>query len=229
MSQPITDKMLHLAEEWDAQEDARAIFLHCYCRMTRNMLIAIEGQRFHDNEWVSRLLHRFAEYYFEALTCYDCGDPVPIIWQYPHQRAREGRLHTLQHLLLGVNAHINYDLVLTLHEILAPEWPRLSASAKKERYEDHCLVNTIIAESIDEVQDEVIEKYSPGMDWVDKLMGRLDEQLIAALIRRWRNRVWERALDLCTCASAQKEKSLHQELEEEVMETARWIERVGWA
>lgn len=228
MTSTLTDKMLRLAQEWDSQKDARAVFLHCYRLMTANMLVAIEQQRFHDNEWVSHLLHRFAEYYFEALTCYDCGDPAPEIWKYTHQRAREGRLHTLQHLLLGVNAHINYDLVLTLHEILAPEWPQLAASAKKERYEDHCLVNTIIAESIDQVQDEVIEKYSPGMDWVDKLMGRLDEQLIAALIRRWRNQVWERALGFCSCASAQNKKKLHQELESEVMETAKWIERVGW-
>lgn len=221
--------MRQLAEDWDRQDDDRAIFLHCYYRMTDNMLVAIEEGRFHDAQWVSQLLHRFAEYYFDALTCYDCGDPTPAIWKYTHQRAREGRLHTLQHLLLGINAHINYDLVLTLHEILAPEWPHLSAAAKKERYEDHCLVNTIIAETIDEVQDEVIERYSPGMDWVDKLLGRLDEKLIALLITRWRNRVWDQALDFCACASAQKEKDLRQELEAEVMETARWIERVGWA
>lgn len=78
------------------------------------------------------------------------------------------------------------------------------------------------------MQDEVIEKYSPGMDWVDRLLGRLDEKLIALLITRWRNRVWERALDFCACASAQKEQQLHQELETEVMETAHWIERIGW-
>jgi hypothetical protein len=158
MMESITNKMRQLAEEWDAQNDDRAIFLHCYRMMTANMLVAVEQQRFRDNEWVNRLLHRFAEYYFEALTCYDCGETGPAIWQYTHQRAREGRLHTLQHLLLGVNAHINYDLVLTLHEILAPEWPRLPASAKEVRYEDHCLVNTVIAETIDQVQDEVIEK-----------------------------------------------------------------------
>ena len=106
-------------------------------------------------------------------------------------------------------------------------WHFCSASLNSY-YEDHCLVNTIIAETIDQVQDEVIEKYSPGMDWVDRLLGRLDEKLIALLITRWRNRVWERALDFCACASAQKEQQLHQELETEVMETAHWIERIGW-
>lgn len=220
--------MLQLAQDWDTQKDARAIFLHCYRMMTSNMLIAIEAQRFHDNDWVDQLLHRFADYYFEALACYDCGDKVPPIWLYTHQKAAENELHTIQHLLLGVNAHINYDLVLTLHEILAPEWPHLSASAKKERYEDHCLVNTIIAESIDQVQDDVIEKYAPEMDWVDKLMGRLDEKLISMMITRWRNKVWERAIQFCNSQSAQQQKNLHEELEEDTMETARWIERVGW-
>lgn len=228
MTIPITDKMYRIAQDWDAQDDARAIFLHCYRLMTSNMLVAIDQQRFHDNDWVDKLLHRFAEYYFEALACYDCGENVPLIWQHTHQRAVEKQLHPIQHLLLGVNAHINYDLVLTLHEILHPEWHDLSASAKNERYEDHCLVNTIIAETIDQVQDEVVEKYAPGMDWIDKIMGRLDEKLIVLMIQRWREKVWEQALLFCDSSSEQKQQSLHQDLEAEVLDTAKWIERVGW-
>ena len=35
------------------------------------MLVALEQGSFEDVEWVDRLLHRFADYYFDALSCYE--------------------------------------------------------------------------------------------------------------------------------------------------------------
>ena len=227
METGITDKMQVLTQKWQQQNDARAIFLHCYLLMTQNMLLAIQQQRFQDNPWVRHLLHRFADYYFDALTQYDQQNNPPRIWAYTHESAQQAQLHPLQHLLLGVNAHINYDLVLTLHEILGSKWLQLTDSQKKERYQDHCLVNTIIAETIDQVQDEVIEKYAPRMDWVDRLMGPLDEHLIALLIRRWRTQVWERAMAFCHCGEGKEQQKLQQELEKAVIKTAQWITKIG--
>jgi hypothetical protein len=39
--------------------------------MTEKMLVALEQGSFEDVEWVDRLLHRFADYYFDALSCYE--------------------------------------------------------------------------------------------------------------------------------------------------------------
>ena len=159
-------------------------------------MLALEEKRFIDEVWVRHMLHRFAEYYFDALACFDCGEAVPNVWRYVHDAAEHEELHVLQHLFLGVNAHINYDLVLTLYEILNPEWNALSERERESRYQDHLLVNTIIEETIDKVQDEVVEKHAPQMDLVDKLMGRLDEMLIGKLIRSWRKSVWTHTLHL---------------------------------
>jgi hypothetical protein len=109
---------------------------------------------------VSTLLNRFADYYFRALNCYDYGDEVPLVWQQVHQFTQTNKLHRLQHLMIGVNAKINYDLVLTLYDMLQPEWSGLSIQEQKIRYEDHCMVNTIITGSIDQVQDEILEPNS---------------------------------------------------------------------
>lgn len=57
---------------------------------------------------------------------------------------------------MGVNAHINYDLVLTLYEMLLDEWWQLSKQEQAYRYQDHCKVNEIIAARIDQVQDELL-------------------------------------------------------------------------
>jgi broad-specificity NMP kinase len=216
--------MVALASQWEARGDRRAVFLQCYQLMTANMLTAVAERRFGDNEWVERLLHRFADYYFEALACFDCGDQVPLVWQGVHAAAAGRELHVLQHLLLGVNAHINYDLVLTLHELLRPEWASLSEEVRKRRYQDHRLVNTIIAETIDRVQDEVVEQYAPAMELVDRALGRLDEKILTGLITRWREAVWGHALTLLECTNASQQEQQRRQVETSVLRNARWLE-----
>jgi hypothetical protein len=213
--------MMATARELEANQDNRTIFLYCYSMMTSNMLVAIEEQRFHDNEWVERLLHRFADYYFDALTCYECGDETPAVWQEVHRVSLTKRLHVIQHLLLGVNAHINYDLVLTLYDMLAPEWESLSPEMRRQRYEDHCLVNTIIGDTIDKVQDEVVEKYSPAMNVVDQLMGRLDEMLLLKLITEWRESVWENTQELLAQEGPEARQRYILDVEKKVLRRAR--------
>ena len=130
---------------WQQQDDQRHVFLTCYRMMTANMLLAIEENKFHDREWVSKLLHHFADYYFEAVSCYDCGNNVPPVWQEVHQLTMQNKLLKVQSLMIGVNAHINYDLVLALYDLLEPDWNQLSETDREKRYEDHCKVNEIIA------------------------------------------------------------------------------------
>ena len=102
----------------------------------------------------------------------------------------------LQRLFLGVNAHINYDLVLTLIDLLRDEWSHLDEHGIAHRLSDHRKVNEIIANTIDEVQDTILEREAPALDLIDKGLGRLDEMLIAKLITAWRDRVWEQAVYL---------------------------------
>lgn len=222
--QSVIKKMEDIAQQWENQQDPRAIFLRCYSMMSANMLQALEDQRFQNTDWVSVLLHRFADYYFDALACFDCGEAVPAVWQHVHQLSTGKKLHVLQHLLLGVNAHINYDLVLTLNDVLEQDWKDLSPEDRQSRYQDHVTVNTIIAETIDTVQDEVVEQYSPRMDLIDRIMGRLDEKLLVGLISRWRESVWKNAVHMLDCQDTQQKERVRQELEQNVLKNCDWLE-----
>lgn len=222
-SSDIIDHMKQQTRTWQAAGDHRAIFLECYTLMTGNMLLAIDAGRFNDGIWAKRLLLRFADYYFIALDAYGCTDKDCVtVWTYAHDCSCEKDLHVLQHLLLGINAHINYDLVLSLVDLLEPEWAKLSEEEREKRYADHCLVNEVIAATIDTVQDEVVERHDPRMDIIDRLFGRLDERLLSALINRWRQGVWDNAMRFLETPSDQREP-LRRELEEEVMKKAKWI------
>lgn len=218
------DRMEVKIREWEGNNDPRSIFLSCYRLMTGNMLKGIEQGRFHDREWVMTLLHRFADYYFDALVCYDCGEEdTPEAWHYVHDVGQRKKLHVLQNLLLGINAHINYDLVLTIYDMLAPEWDQLTEEQREHRFLDHCTVNVIIAETIDRVQDEVVERHDPAMDWIDRAFGRLDEKLLSYMITRWRHEVWEQAVGLLQCECEEDREVFRQELQREVLQRARKI------
>ena len=193
----VIQRMKKLVSDWERVSDRRATFLSCYLLMTENMLSAINTNQFQDSRWVHTFLHRFADYYFDALYAYETDRPkTPGVWLRVHDAALLGNTRVIQNLLLGINTHINYDLIFTLVDMLEPEWEHLSLDKRIQRQSDHNQVNQIIAKTIDSVQDQVLEAQIPEMDWVDKLLGPLDEWAISSLISHWRDEVWQQAMIL---------------------------------
>jgi hypothetical protein len=188
---PLLIKMQSKSREWEHATDRRAIFLACYTMMTHNMTASVRQQEFHDSEWAYRFIGRFADYYFEALAAYE-EEPLqsPRVWQIAHQSCHNTAIQPLQLLLLGINAHINYDLVLTLEELLRPEWNTLNSSGRAARLADYQYVNDIIGRTIDAVQDDILAPEMPFMRRIDMAMGPADEWLLSRLLARWRSRAW---------------------------------------
>lgn len=201
---------------WEISGDRRHVFLQCYTLMSGNMYRAIGQNYFADCEWVSRLLVRFSEYYFDALDLYQANHPhVPRVWKQAHEATQNPKTHVIQNLLLGINAHINYDLPLALFDCLEEEWPSCDTSRRILRKNDHELVNQIISASIDEVQDSIIKPLSPSLAIFDKLLGPMDEWLLSKMISAWRSDVWEVTEMLLAAESPEKRKEiiLNQEME----------------
>jgi hypothetical protein len=226
---PVLDRMQAMIERWQAAGNPQAVFLSCYRMMTANMLTAITRGEFHDPAWVERLLGLFAEYYFAAVQAYEQNpQAAPPVWRLTLERTGEPHVLALQKLILGVNAHINYDLVLTLAELLAPEWEQLSPAGRRQRYADHCHVNAVIWRTIDAVQDQVIEPHMPALDLVDKALGPLDELLVSRLISHWRDTVWESAAHLLETGDPQAQSDLVRQVEADALQRAEAILMKGW-
>ena len=208
----VLDQMKELLAGWEATEDQRRIFLSCYSMMTENMLAALQAQDFEDVDWVARLLDHFAGFYFRALDAYEADPSLsPAVWQIAFESTRQPKIHVLQNLILGVNAHITYDLVFALSDILRPEWENLSEAQRQMRYRDHCHVNEIITGTIDRVQDQVVERFDPGLRLFDILLGPLDEWITSLMISDWRDEVWDRATRLVEAQENRQELERHVE------------------
>lgn len=213
-------RMDDLAVVWDTAADGRGTFLACYRLMTGSMVAAVEERGFADPAWVDRLLVQFADHYFAALVAYD-SDPTeaPAVWRIAHDSCREPRWE-LQRLLLGINAHINVDLPLTMEQLLALEWPSLSTAERDRRRADYLAVNDIIGRTADAVQDSVLEVAVPLLRVVDVVLGRADEFLLSRLMFRWRDRAWENTVALLEAPDDAGRAAVVERMEADALATA---------
>jgi hypothetical protein len=222
---PLLDEMQNLIDQWQLKSDQRAIFLACYHLMTGNMLLAVERGEFNDAHWTRQFVYRFAEYYFEALHAYNQqAETTPPVWRVAHDTCRKPDIWALQKLLLGINAHINYDLVLTVEELVRPEWKSLTRQQRASRLADYLHVNDIIAATIDEVQDDVLEPGMPAMRLIDVAFGPADEWVLSRLLHRWRGRVWSQAIGLLSAGDYQTRQHLIRQVERKALRRARAIQ-----
>lgn len=216
------DRMRAQVEVWDATGDGRAVFLDCYARMTEAVDAAIAAGRFVDAAWVATLVDRFAGYYFDSIDGGDRQVPIPEPWILAHAAAVGNDASAIQLLLAGVNAHINYDLVATLVDVLEPEWRVLDDLGRAERRSDYDTVNRIIVETADLVQDDVLERRAPALDLLDRAFGRWDERAATRLLTGWRTRVWHDALELLDERSDRRAVHLSA-IERRCARRARWL------
>lgn len=97
----------------------RRIFLAAYLRATQDIARSIDDARFEDLGWVELWTIRFADVFFAAHDAdrLDRPEDVPRPWRLVF--AAPAALPPAQHLLLGLTAHLNYDLPLTLQTVIS--------------------------------------------------------------------------------------------------------------
>ncbi|MFA9517524.1 DUF5995 family protein [Halopenitus sp. H-Gu1] len=171
--------------------DRRAVFLTIYARMTRDVHEAIERGTFLDPDWMRQYVITFANHYRRAFLAFERGhlEAVPDPWRIAFGTAIRGDALVVQDVFLGVNAHINYDLALTLQAVgIDPD--------RAQKYADHRAINDILARLIDAQQDALAEIYAAGVDDIDAVFGRLDESGTLFSMKEGREQAWRVAIVL---------------------------------
>jgi hypothetical protein len=184
-------RLRDLLHAFEAREDRRAVFLSVYARMTGSVAERIRDGGFADPAWVGEYLVAFANLYRAAVYDYEAGDLGSLAdpWQLAFEAAERGDALVVQDAALGVNAHINYDLALTLEQVgVGPN--------RQQRYADHHAVTDVIREILDESQDALAARDAPGLATLDASMGRVDEWLWVFTIDECRDSAWRTAVAL---------------------------------
>ena len=210
--------------------DNRAIFLRAYHVMTTQVNAAVHGGNvdfevpiFFDPDWVDRLAGRFARLYFQSLQ-----KPVCDAWARAYEQARSGRSSVLQNMLLGINAHINFDLALGIHEVLQEEGDADDPELMARRKFDHDQMNNVLMRCNPKIQEVLTREFGGGARLFSGLCGRLDELLTVAGLRYYRDRVWCNTLGLLSARTPEENEKVRMRLNWESLQTAEFLIEGTW-
>lgn len=159
-----------------------------YRKVTVRVKEGIAQGRFDDGDRMERLDVVFANRYLEAFRQYREGRPTSRAWAYAFTQGQETEPMIVQHLLLGMNAHINLDLGIAAAQVCQ----ECELEAMRD---DFFRINDVLAGLLDEVQGGVnaFSSFFGALDW---LGGKVDEAICNFSIRKARESAWHRAQEL---------------------------------
>ncbi len=103
--------------EWSLARKSRiGYFATLYRRMTVAVQQGIINNNFEDGKRMEQLDVIFAKKYFTAWDAYVNQQPFSRAWGNVFNACQNPRLIVLQHLVLGINTHINFDLCVAAAE-----------------------------------------------------------------------------------------------------------------
>ena len=168
--------------------DWRAVFAKTYLRTTEQILVATQTAGVFENPaWIVEFDCDFAGRYFDAFDRFEAGADCPLPWRLAFDGAVAKRTLIIQDVLLGMNAHINYDLPHSLHATVPAD---VDGDGLEAYRRDNLVLNTVLASSIDVVERAVAREYDFMLHAADVALCGRDEQFAGEMIKAWRARSW---------------------------------------
>jgi hypothetical protein len=175
----------------DPRREHRREFLGTYLRTTIAVGEAVRDGVFEDGAWVEAWDVAFANLYLDALDADLDGRPVPRPWRLAFGARPD--LRPLQHVLLGINAHINYDLPQALLAVISDE-DFADPAVVERRRRDHERIDGVLSGRV-AAEDEELAAVS-ARSLLDRLLTPLNQLASKRFLREARQKVWHNTGEL---------------------------------
>ncbi len=167
----------------------RRTFITTYQRTTQAVGEAVDAAFFEDPDWVVRWDVAFANLFLVAHDADQLNRHVPRPWRLAFQA--DPQLPTIVHLLLGMNAHVNYDLpAATLSVITDDDFEDPVLIDRRRR--DHERIDPILAAQV-AAEDHAIGGARGLLDRILTPANRLSSR---RFLREARHKVWLNVAEL---------------------------------
>jgi len=179
--------------EWSIEQNSRiGYFAVLYHRVTCRVKDGISKNEFEDGPRMERLDVIFALRFIHAWEQWVKQSQPSQSWQVAFQASSNKRSVMLQHILLGINAHINLDLGIATFETMGGK-PSI-----EDILNDFEKINYILASMVDEIEQDM-SKLSPMIWLVDKFGKGNQDKLATFSIDIARTGAWYFACQLQKC------------------------------
>ncbi len=189
MIDELIDRMAALLEPLEAAGDKRRYFHATYQRTTVAVAGELKRGGFADAGWVERWDVAFAGLYLDALEAGLAGRRPSRPWAIAF--AAPAGLPPLRHVLLGMNAHINYDLPQALVAVISDaQFGDPALLARREA--DHRAIDGVLAGRV-AAEDDELTRLSGPPPLLDRLLRPLNRLGTQRFLREARQKVWANA------------------------------------
>jgi len=172
---------------WCKENKSPAGYFACTYRiMTAQVLKGIQQKKFEDNPRMTLLDLAFAQRYITAWESYQKSKKCTNAWYLAFEAAKNKDLLILQHIFLGMNAHINLDLGISAASIM----PYRKINPLKKDFEN---INNVIASINQKVQDS-LNKICYPVELIDQISNGKDNAVLDFAISKARDTSWATAV-----------------------------------
>jgi hypothetical protein len=172
--------------------DRVGYFAAIYRKVTTKVAEGIATGFFDDGDRMERLDVSFATRYLTALDLYQHGGRPTRSWELAFDATAASRPIVLQHLLVGINAHINLDLGIAAAETA----PREALPGLRRDFDR---INEILALIMGDIERDLAE-ISPLIGLLGRIGGRHDDEVLRFSIELARSEAWRFATELAPLA-----------------------------
>jgi hypothetical protein len=205
------DKIIQEAKDTDSRF---GYFAALYRKVTIEVKKGIEENLFDDGNRMEKLDIIFANRYLEAFSQFKNAEEPTQSWKLAFEAAQRWRPTVLQHLFLGMTAHIDLDLGIAA--ALSVEGQNLSTLRR-----DFDMINQILTSLLNDVQEDLAEVW-PLLKVFDLAAGEFDETLSRFGIEVARGRAWQVAQDIASRPQSEIDSRI-QELDQETYKLGKLI------
>lgn len=179
----VIEALQQIIDEAKRSNSPLGYFPALYQKVTIKVKEGNENNFFEDGPRMEKLDVVFAKRYLAAYHANQLGQPSMESWVRAFQLTEQYWPIVPQHLLMGMNAHINLDLGLAAAEISTPE--NIHALAT-----DFRRINQVLSDLVEEVQNDLAEIW-PTWHWILRRTGKIDDHLIDFSMELARAGAWE--------------------------------------
>jgi hypothetical protein len=198
------------------ERDRLGFFAVLYRTVTVAVKQGIAAGRFQDGPRMERLDVVFANRYLHAFDLHRRGLSPTSSWRAAFAAGSSRRVVIMQHLLLGMNAHINLDLGIAAAEVCPGE----SLAGLEGDFNE---INKVLATLETDVEREVCS-LSPWIDRLDHIDPNAGRVIANFSIDKARAASWRTAQRLAAVTGVEREAAIN-EIDAKVALLARLIER----
>lgn len=179
----VITRLDEIIEKECAVNSCMAYFPILYRKVTVRIKEGILNNEFENNPRMEKLDVLFANRYIEAYESSAFNKPFTKSWKNAFEAAKIGKLLIMQHLLLGINAHINLDLGIAVAETVGDDGELMDFE------NDFNKINAILGSMIANVEGKIIS-VSPLFGLLDKFGKGREDKLVSFSINIARDGAW---------------------------------------